>query len=73
MHEKLILRECSAMTQLAIYCLRTTIMKLLTNLLSTDYGLTSLAVIAFVLVMSVWFFNYFKRKMNEDAKAAGEK
>jgi Protein of unknown function (DUF3149) len=47
-------------------------MKLLTNLLSTDYGLTSLAVIAFVLAMSIWFFNYFKRKMNEDAKAAGE-
>jgi len=60
------------MTQMAIYCLRTLVMKLLTNLLSTDYGLTSLAVIAFVLVMSVWFFNYFKRKMNEDAKAAGE-
>ena len=60
------------MMQMTIDYLRTFIMKLLTNLLSTDYGLTSLAVIAFVLVMCVWFFNYFKRKMNEDAKAAGE-
>ena len=48
-------------------------MKLLTNLLSTDYGFTSLAVIVFVLGMCVWFFNYFKRKMNEDAKTAVEK
>jgi len=47
-------------------------MKLLTNLLSTDYGLTSLAVILFVLGMCVWFARYFVRKMNEDAKAAGE-
>lgn len=47
-------------------------MKLLTNLLSTDYGLASLAVIMFVLVMSAWFARYFVRKMNEDAKAADE-
>lgn len=46
-------------------------MKLLTNLLSSDYGLMSLAVIAFVLVMSVWFYVFFKRKMDEDAKNAG--
>ena len=46
-------------------------MKLLTNLLSSDYGLMSLAVIAFILVMSVWFYVFFKRKMDEDAKNAG--
>lgn len=47
-------------------------MKLLTNLLSTDYGLASLAVIAFVIIMSAWFARYFVRKMNEDALTAGE-
>ncbi len=47
-------------------------MTLLFNLLSTDYGLTSLAVIVIVLSMSVFFFSYFKRKMDEDAKNAGE-
>lgn len=72
MQEKFILRECPAITQMAIYYLRALVMKLLTNLLSSDYGLTSLAVIAFVIVMSVWFLNYSKRKMNEDAKAAGK-
>ena len=47
-------------------------MKLLTNLLSTDYGLQSIAVIVFVLGMCVWFALYFKRHMDEDAKNAGE-
>jgi hypothetical protein len=47
-------------------------MKLLTNLLSTDYGLLSLAVILFVLGMVAWFSVYFKRKMDEDAKSAGK-
>jgi hypothetical protein len=47
-------------------------MTLLTNLLSTDYGVTSLAVIVFVLGMCVFFYSYFKRKMDEDAKSAGE-
>lgn len=47
-------------------------MKLLTDLLSSDYGLMSLAVIAFVIVMSIWFYVYFKRHMAEDAKRAGE-
>jgi hypothetical protein len=39
-------------------------MKLLTDLLSTDYGLQSLAVIAIVLVMVVFFSLYFKRHMD---------
>jgi hypothetical protein len=47
-------------------------MKLLTNLLSSDYGLMSLAVIACVIVMSIYYYSFFKRKMDEDAKNAGE-
>jgi Protein of unknown function (DUF3149) len=46
-------------------------MKLLTDLFSTDYGLMSAAVIVMTLGMAVWFRLYFKRKMAEDAKAAG--
>lgn len=46
-------------------------MKMLVDLFSTDYGLMSVAVIAFMLGMAVWFRAFFKRKMNEDAKRAG--
>jgi hypothetical protein len=46
-------------------------MKMLTDLFSTDYGLMSLAVIAFTLGMAVWFGAFFKRKMAEDARNAG--
>jgi len=46
-------------------------MKLLTNLFSSDYGLMSLAVIALVIFMSVWYYRFFKRHMDEDAKNAG--
>lgn len=45
-------------------------MKLLTNLLSTDYGLQSIAVIVFILGMFVWFGLYFKRHIEEDTKNA---
>jgi nitrogen fixation-related uncharacterized protein len=45
-------------------------MKLLSDLFSTDYGLMSAAVIAFMLGMGVWFWAFFKRKMAEDAKNA---
>jgi hypothetical protein len=45
-------------------------MKLLTDLFSTDYGLMSIAVIALVLAMAVWFGAFFRRKMNEDARNA---
>jgi hypothetical protein len=48
-------------------------MKLLSDLLSTDYGLQSVAVITFVLVMVVFFSVYFKRHMDQDAKNAGIK
>lgn len=47
-------------------------MTLLTNLLSTDYGLTSIAVIVFVLGMCVFFYSFFKRHIREDARKAGE-
>lgn len=46
-------------------------MKLLTDLFSTDYGLMSIAVIAIMLGMAVWFGAFFKRKMNEDERNAG--
>jgi hypothetical protein len=46
-------------------------MKALTDLFTTDYGLMSVAGIAFMLGMAVWFRTFFKRKMEEDAKAAG--
>lgn len=50
---------------------RIPIMKLLTNLFSSDYGLMSLVVIAFVIFMSVWFYRFFKRHIEEDARKAG--
>jgi hypothetical protein len=43
-------------------------MKMLTDLLTTDYGLMSLAGIVFMLGMAVWFRLFFIRKMNEDEK-----
>ncbi len=46
-------------------------MKALTDLFSTDYGLMSVAGIAFMIGMGVWFLFFFKRKMAEDAKNAG--
>ena len=45
-------------------------MKLLTDLLTTDYGLMSISGIVFMLGMGVFFIRYFKRKMAEDAAAA---
>jgi hypothetical protein len=38
-------------------------MKIWQDLLSTDYGLLSLAVIVFMLVMGWWFLRFFLRKM----------
>lgn len=45
-------------------------MKLFTDLFSTDYGLMSLASIVITLGMGVFFYRYFMKKMDEDAKAA---
>ena len=46
-------------------------MKLFSDLFSTDYGLMSIAVIAFMLGMGVYFYRFFTTKMHEDAKKAG--
>jgi hypothetical protein len=46
-------------------------MKAISDLFSTDYGLMSVAVIAFMLGMGVWFIAFFIRHINEDAKNAG--
>jgi heme/copper-type cytochrome/quinol oxidase subunit 2 len=49
---------------------RESVMKAWSDLLSTDYGLMSLAVILVVVFMSIWFSRFFTRHMNEDAAAA---
>lgn len=46
-------------------------MKLIHDLFSTDYGLMSIAGIVFMLGMGVFFIRLFKRKIAEDARAAG--
>lgn len=46
-------------------------MKALVDLFSTDYGLMSVAVIAFVIGMAVYFVRLFTRKMEESARDAG--
>ena len=43
-------------------------MKTFMNFFSTDYGLMSLGVIGFIICMGVWFYAYFKRKIDEDIK-----
>lgn len=45
-------------------------MKAWSDLLSTDYGLMSLVVIAVVIYMLIWYARFFKRHMDEDAAAA---
>lgn len=44
-------------------------MKALIDLFSTDYGLFSVAVIVFMLVMMWYLFSMFIRKMNEGEAA----
>ncbi len=44
-------------------------MKAWFDLFSTDYGLMSLAVIAFVLVMAVYFLRVFLGLMDETGKS----
>ena len=46
-------------------------MKLLTDLFTTDYGLMSITGIVLMLGMGVFFICLFRRKMDEDARAAG--
>ncbi|MEN9384833.1 MAG: hypothetical protein RI959_997 [Pseudomonadota bacterium] len=40
-------------------------MKAIVDLFSTDYGLFSLGVIIFTLLMGVWFSRFFARKIRE--------
>ncbi|RPE64984.1 uncharacterized protein DUF3149 [Tibeticola sediminis] len=47
-------------------------MKALADLFSTDYGLMSVAGIAFMLGMAVFFIRLFTNKMDESAKQAGK-
>jgi hypothetical protein len=41
------------------------VMKFFVDLFSTDYGLFSIAGIAFMLGMGVWYCRFFNRKMDE--------
>ena len=47
-------------------------MKAWIDLFSTDYGLMSVAVIAFVLVMAVYFLRVFMGLMAETGKSTHE-
>jgi hypothetical protein len=47
-------------------------MKALIDLFSTDYGLMSVAVIAFVIVMAVYFLRVFMGLMDETGKSTHE-
>ncbi len=40
-------------------------MKAIVDLFSTDYGLFSVGVIVFTIVMGVWFSRFFARKIRE--------
>jgi len=46
-------------------------MKAMVDLFSTDYGLFSVGVMAFMVVMAIWFYRFFTRKMAESE--AGQK
>ena len=47
-------------------------MKALIDLFSTDYGLMSVGVIAFVLIMAVYFLRVFLGLMDETGKSTHE-
>jgi hypothetical protein len=47
-------------------------MKALIDLFSTDYGLMSVGVIAFVIVMAVYFLRVFMGLMDETGKSTHE-
>ncbi|MFZ6751279.1 DUF3149 domain-containing protein [Undibacterium sp. Ren11W] len=48
-------------------------MKLLSDLFSTDYGRASIAGIAFMIGMGVFFIRFFIRKMDEETLAEQKK
>lgn len=43
-------------------------MEALKLLFSSDIGLLSVFTIGFIVVMGIWFGNFFKRKIEEDAR-----
>lgn len=45
---------------------------LLANLLSTDYGMGSLVVIVFVLIIGYVMYSFVKRNMAKDEQNAGK-
>ena len=47
-------------------------MKALIDLFSTDYGLMSIGVIAFVIVMAIYFLRVFMGLMDETGKSTHE-
>jgi hypothetical protein len=51
---------------------RSNTMKAWIDLFSTDYGLMSVGVIAFVLVMAVYFLRVFMGLMDETGKSTHE-
>ena len=44
-------------------------MKLWQDLFGTDYGRMSIAGIAFMIGMAIWFYRFFNRKMVESERA----
>lgn len=46
-------------------------MKLVHDLFTSDVGLMSAGVIAFIVVMGIYIFGYVRKKMREDAAKAG--
>ncbi len=48
-------------------------MKLMSDLFSTDYGLMSLGVIVFTIVMGAFFTRLFMGKMKESAAAEAQR
>jgi hypothetical protein len=40
-------------------------MKLILDLFGTDYGILSVIVLLFILVMAAWFIRFFVHKMNQ--------
>ncbi|WP_180682107.1 DUF3149 domain-containing protein [Tepidicella baoligensis] len=45
-------------------------MKAIVDLFSTDYGLFSITVITCVIVMGIWFYRFFAKKIEESEREA---
>jgi hypothetical protein len=53
--------------------LRSSHMKAIVDLFSTDYGLFSISGILFMIGMAIWFYRFFNRKMEESERAQKHK